>query len=121
MAKQMMDIPTQRTVRRGVKGAVSTYFHKRPGQSVFINDLMQEIGCTATQIQGAISNIMRQDEDHGIQTVVRGREWVYKPAAKKAEVDSDKKMWIEVGKTRSGSFVAEDEEGILYKVTELDL
>lgn len=106
----------------GIRADVLTYFHQRPGQRIFLSEIVKDLNLLEVQIQQAITTEMRRDPDCGIEVHVRGHEWSWKPAEKKEAADEDgKRIFVEVGKTKAGTLIIESEDGVLYKAIELDL
>jgi hypothetical protein len=107
---------------KGVRATLMEYFTKNVGQYVYINDLTKSTGLKVDQVQGNINNIIRDHKlgklDFPITIITRGQIWIYKPSDKRSST-TDKRMFEELGKTKRGTLVLQDEQGNLFEATEL--
>lgn len=123
---------------KGIRGALMEYFAKHPNEPVFLRDLVAATGLITVQVQGNISNIMRDHKlgylDFNIERISAGQVWMYKPSAKSEAVETEKgenpsldystqhkRVFEELGTTKRGSIVIQDDEGNLYKAVELEI
>lgn len=108
----------------GITAFVIKYFSERIGQEVFIEDLVKDSSFNEDQIRAAINNLNSESSGDGtfkINVVIRGRVYRYagtKVTEEKPAVIS-KRMFEEVGVTKKGTIVVQDESGNLYEATEL--
>lgn len=100
---------------RGVRSALLEEFHRKPGQVLYLQDLMTALDFEERQVRNSLNAILRMGNS-GIVVDIPGRSWVYRPAKQ-----SSKRMFQEIGKTKNGAIVIEDENGNLYAAKELDL
>lgn len=120
---------------------IREYFLRHPGIQVWLIDL-REVQIAAgiyeddRKIITAINNT-RNGGMMNIETLVRGQSWVYRPNKDDAiQVTSNpdnviklpaprtsisERLYREKMTTKSGERILEDEDGILFRATELDL
>jgi hypothetical protein len=108
----------------GIRAELMEYFSKHPGTHVFLRELVETTQRTAEQVQGNISNLVR-DHRSGklnfyIECVTRGQVWMYLPNKEKPEVKrKGMRLFEELGTTKRGTIVIEDDEGNLYEAKDL--
>lgn len=126
---------------RGIRGALMEYFAKHPNEPVFLKDLVEATGLITVQVQGNISNIMRDHRlgyfDFNIERISAGQVWMYKPgtttpvstptseerneAPARNDFTYGKRTFEELGTTKRGSIVIQDDEGNLYTAVQLEI
>lgn len=109
---------------KGIRVALMEYFSKRPGEHAYLNDIAKTTGLTTEQVQHNINNLAndhrRGQIDFNVETVTRGQVWMYRPNQKKDEpARPTKRVFEELGKSKKGTIVIQDEEGNLFEATEL--
>jgi hypothetical protein len=94
-----------------VKQSVMDVFMRHANQHVSITTLQTESGKDRQQVLGAISQLVNRDNVN-IKPVVRGAAYVYRdgPVEKPTEP-----IFRQVGQTKLGVSILEDEEGDLWK------
>lgn len=95
-----------------IKPQVIEYFTKRPGETLYVTDLASALGVDKTQVQQCITNFKLKGEMPDLETLVRGNSWVYKPNHNKS---NDKRLFEELGVTKSGAIVIQDSDGNLWR------
>lgn len=108
----------------GIRAALMEYFSKRPGQHVFLTELVEATQRTRDQVQGNINNLQRDHKldklNFNVETITRGQIWMYLPNKEKpVERQKGKRLFEELGVTKRGTYILEDDEGNLYEATEL--
>lgn len=111
---------TQKTTvkYRGQRAFLKEYFTKRPGQELFLDDILEDAHAegyawSARQLQGAIANAVYQNV-LSLETIIRGRSWRYLP-----EKQNDRRVFEEIGVTKEGRVVIQDNEGTLWLAEQL--
>lgn len=109
---------------RGIRATLMEYFAKRTGEYVYANDLMKATSLSLDQIQGNINNLIRDDKlgklNFPIEVITRGQIWVHRPAPAKVEpVQHERRVFEELGWTKRGTLIIQDEKGTLFEATEL--
>lgn len=123
-----------------IASRIVSYFVKRPGQVITVQDLTKYLKATEIQVRDSINSVRyyrRNDPSHvtqRIETVIRGQSWRYVPEGyqpgdhdptpvtatpkKPSPAATSKRMFEEVGPIRNG-FVVVDEDDQLYRVEKL--
>lgn len=98
---------------------VMKYMSDRPGQTVYVESMVEDLEMEARKVQQTINNARNDHKDFGesVEIVVRGSAWCYVPNASTKK--SGKRMFEEVGVTRDGSVLLECEDGGFYRAVEL--
>lgn len=103
-----------------IKPKVMEHFKRVPGVPQFVGDLSKQFGATEHQMQECIAGILRTNSMPGLTVEVRARSWIYRPQATPQDTPSNgKRMFEEIGETRDGSIIIQDESGGLYRAQEL--
>jgi hypothetical protein len=107
--------------RKIIKPQLMEYFQKSPGLVQYVNDLAKNFGVNEHQMQECIAGIIRGNDLPGLAVEIRGRSWCYKPTVPKSAPTTarEKRMFEEIGETRDGSIIMQDEGGKLYSAKEL--
>jgi hypothetical protein len=117
---------TNATVHRGGRKAVNSgpilkYLSDNLGLPVHTDDLIKNLGLTKDQIHSSIYNLKnRRGVD--IETIIAGEVYRlrgFDTAPKPAPAAVGKRLFEELGTTKQGVIVAQDQDGVLYKVEEL--
>lgn len=95
------------------------------GKPVHLSDLVEATGgAGAGSIRGALRDLLKEGKLN-IEVIDPGHTWVYKglqeatvAAAKPVEVGA-KRLYTELGTNKAGEKILEDEEGTLWRATEL--
>lgn len=115
--------------RYSVAAPVLKFITDKPGQVIYLEDVMAATKFTRKQVQMAIYNAQTGKGGrnvhklaHQIETIVQAQAWRYMPNKEKEEEAKPEKMiYQEVGTTKSGKIIAEDLNGGLFLVTELEI
>ena len=105
---------------KGLRAKLQEYFSKRPGQTIYISDLMTDVGASSEEAMRESVNSLRtsvQGWTDTLQVEINGRAWVYKPPAGKSV--SAKRVFEELAVTKAGDIIIQDEQGRIYKAQEL--
>jgi hypothetical protein len=97
---------------RGITGQIKEYFVGNTGRTITLSELTSNLKNDARVIQQSMASILRE-KTPGFAVVVRAKAWKYDPATR-PETKSDKRMFEEIGKTREGEIVIQDDNGVLY-------
>lgn len=98
---------------------VLKYIQEQQGEYVYVDTVCKDLGLERAQVQGAISNL-RNRHNQPIEVVQKGTIWRWKPNAENEKSKNYKRVFEEVGATRTGAVVIQDEDGNLYKAVELE-
>lgn len=96
----------------------------RPGKHCHIHEMAKELNYTQTQIKQAISNKRHESKEWGshVKTVIQGSvfSWIEKPENGVPEPkDVKKNLYEQIGVTKNGDLILQDEDGNLFRATEL--
>lgn len=109
--------------RRIIKPTVVEHFQKAPGVPQYVNDLSKAFAVSEHQIQECVAGIIRNNSLPGLTCEIRGRSWMYRPQATEAADPNPRKpsarMFEEIGETRDGSVIIQDDAGKIYRAQEL--
>lgn len=109
--------------RHSVTPTVMKVLTDRPGQVVYLNELIEKMPPTTptASIQEAIARKMR--EGMAIEAIVRGQAWTYhpgrKPERRTTTVRPGKRMFEEVGEAKAGFVILECEDGTIWRAEQL--
>lgn len=103
-----------------VRHEVLAVITKRPGEIIYLKDIVAATGLDEKQVQSAINNMRRDDPtlESTIQTVARGQAWRYDPTGRRRK-DGEKRMFEELAVTKTGALIIQDQDGNLYRAEEL--
>lgn len=101
---------------RGLLARASTHFTKHPGDHIDLRDLTAELGAGEAQVKACMADIISRNKLPGLEPVVKGNVWVYRPNGKPA-----KRTFEEVGQAKGGVLVLQDEEGKLWAAKPLEV
>lgn len=121
----------------GLLKVVTRYFREHPNELVHIDDLhmvaeVNGVKATDQSIQSSLSYMRHLYKEGKGQVfpeqMLKGVSWKYTPTDGSSPVDEDapenkkpeKRMFEEVGVTKTGAIIAQDEQGNLYRVTEME-
>lgn len=95
------------------------YLTKRPGEVLNTADIARDIKATESQVKGAVKTLL--GHGHDIESVSRGNAYIYRGLKQeiKTAKKSDKRIFEEIGQSKSGAIVIQDAEGNLYKAEEI--
>ena len=107
--------------RTMIKPRVMEHFQKHPGEIQFVGDLSKQFNVTEFQISECIAGIIRTGSMPGLRVEARARSWSYLPQSNEAkrQAQSAKRVFEEIGETRDGAVIIQDESGKLYRAQEL--
>lgn len=94
------------------------FFNKHVGEIVNVTDIAKTIEVTEKQIKGAVNTLL--GHGHNIESVSRGTAYIYrgmKQEIKPAAVS--RRLFEEIGVSKSGAIVIQDADGNLYKAEEI--
>jgi hypothetical protein len=91
---------------------------RHKGVDVSIGQIAEETGFDRSQVQAAVAHLQKRNEVP-IVTVVRGNVYRYTGEVAPDPTPVGKRVFEEIGTTRSGLIIAQDTEGGLYKLEEL--
>lgn len=113
-----------------VRPIVVRHLSENLGLPVHIDDMVKMTGADKSSVQAAMLVLLKEGKLN-IDTVVGGNTWIYRgptqqtvvaaasaPVAPAREVGS-KQMYTELGEAKDGTKILEDEEGKLWRATEL--
>lgn len=78
------------TVSAPIRGSVLRYFTRKPGETLFVNDIASDLGFSKEQIQNAVWFLTHRNETikDDFTTVQSGYAWQYKPNKPVVEVNA---------------------------------
>ncbi len=107
--------------RKAVQPFVLEELLKHPGEVIYIDDLAKNLGLLTQSVQNVTSQILQKRDD--IEIEIRGRAWRYNPNKKKEDEtkkkETGKRLFEEIGLTKSGHIVIQDDHGAIYLANEL--
>jgi hypothetical protein len=103
-----------------VKAMVMEYLTSRPGQVVYLKDIMPDLpeGAREDSVREVFTRAMREGNPATIEVVIRGQAWRYLPGPPSTK-RKGKRMFEEVGEAKSGAMILECEDGTLWKAEQL--
>lgn len=95
------------------------YFTKHIGEILNTNDIAKDLKVADKQVKGAVNTLLGQG--HDIDSVSRGNAFIYRGLKQeiKPSKPTSRRMFEEIGMTKSGALVIQDTEGNLYKAVEI--
>jgi len=106
--------PKRKVVNRGLGAKVYETLDKQRGLTVYREDMARDLGVNSNAIIQAV-NTLRRNGHTEIEVVMRGNAW---------RIGADKKtqhaLYEQIGVTKSGDLILQDEEGQLYRAREID-
>lgn len=116
----MTPAPKKRTIHnRGLSAKVTAYFTQHPGEHLAVSDLAALFDVNEGAIKASMASAVYRNALPGLATVVRGNVWVYKPNEESSK--STKRILEEIGQTKSGTLILQDEEGSLWAAKPLEV
>jgi hypothetical protein len=110
----------KRTIHnRGLAAKLTTHFTQHPGEHLAGPDLAAEFGVNEATIKASMAGVIYRNSLPGLATVVRGNVWAYKPNEEPSK--STKRILEEVGQTKGGTLILQDEDGNLYAAKPLEV
>lgn len=106
----------RRPPERGVAARVLQYLSERPGSTVWITELAGTLNIEQRQVAQAVY-YLATTKSQPIETVMNGNAWTYAP--NKAQTKPSRPLFEQIGVTKDGVLVLEDESGTLYRATEM--
>ena len=111
---------------KATRPIILKYLSNFPGEDVFLADLVKATKLQPDQVKSAMLNIKyanaRGDIDFPLETIQAGQIWRHTPeqaANSAANNGSNKTKYEELGITKTGDLIIQDEAGKLYRATEL--
>lgn len=118
--------------RSQIKARLISYFDKRIGQIVTLDDLAREFtDVTSSQLRVGVGNLRNSPSNESggldmrtsLQVVARGNAWCWRPVnATSPSANSSlpsKRCFEEIGPTKDGSLLLQCEDGSIWKAIEL--
>lgn len=102
----------------GTSGKVLDVLSKHRGIDVTVTDICQDTGLTREQVKTAVNNLAVR-HNLPITTVVRGNVYRYEKANAATTPKSDETLYVQLGVTKAGVVLLEDEEGELWRATKI--
>lgn len=104
--------------RMQVAPIIMKEFTDRPGQVVYLSELMERLGPHARKasVQNAV-RIMAQDGF--LEVKVHGNAWVYNPNGTEKKRVVQHRVFEEVGPVKDGAIIVECEDGTLWRATQM--
>lgn len=116
--------PTLGRKRVVVRPIIIKYLTENLGVPVHINEMVEMTGADKSSVQAAMLVLLNEDKLN-IDVIVGGNTWVYR-GVKSAVAESapvkpvgSKQLYTELGTAKDGAKILEDEEGNLWRATEL--
>lgn len=100
--------------RTQVNDQILKYVTDRPGQIVYRNDIVADLGLEAGTVQRAMLRFVAQEL--GIECITVGRVWRYSPN----KSHNGDRLFSQVKVLKSGAVLIEDEAGALFVARELE-
>lgn len=110
---------------------VLDYLIDNPGRVVCRQQIAEATALSAQQIRSAVQNL-RVRSGENIEVVIHGESWIWRPreveeaatatpepAAPVSAAPAQRRVFEQIGTTRSGDLVIQDEDGSLYRATVL--
>lgn len=107
--------------RKIIRPLLQEYFMKRTGETVYLADICNELKLGQEQVKSGVLNL-RNCNDHwktALRVQATGRAWSYHPNSSSGAPTVSKRVFEEVGPTNTGDIVIQDDQGKLYRATEL--
>jgi len=104
--------------REQIAHEVLRYITSRPGEILYLKDIAEAIEANPKSVQATINSLRANQPEVGnvIDVVVRGQAYRFKGYG----LSGSSKSYSEVGRTKKGYIILQDEEGNLYKAQELE-
>lgn len=113
--------PKKRTIHnRGLSNKLTAHFTQHPGEHLAVNDLAVLFGVNEATIKASMAGVIYRDALPGMATVVRGNVWAYRPN-KESSSKTSNRILEEVGQTKGGTLILQDEEGNLFAAKPLEV
>lgn len=110
---------------RPIHETMLDYFTQHPNETLTITKIMKDTNETRNRIQGWITSVRNRGvlTDGKMEILIKGRAYRYIPNdlldKSKSDDDKMKRIFVEVGITKTGDVIIECEDGTLYKAVEL--
>lgn len=106
-----------------ITGDVTSYFASRDGETCTIKQMSNDLGYTEQQIRACISNKTHHSKEWASHLTVYVRGQVYKwrsePVLVPKTTDEKSNLYEQIGVTKNGDLILQDEEGNLFRASEL--
>ena len=100
---------------KATQPAVLEYLTKNADVHVYVHDICRNTNLNKQSVLSAISRIKAKHPN--LETISAGNQWIWR--SKVADEKKGKRLFEELAQTRSGEVLVQDEEGAIYKLTEL--
>lgn len=104
--------------QRGIAAALLRVLSSAPGATFWVDDLMTDLGATRVQVQGSANYLIHNG--HPIRVVNKGTAWTYDEKPPAPEAPAEQLMFEQIGTTRIGDLILQDQNSNLYRATALD-
>lgn len=107
----------KRIHNRGITAKLRMKFEQSPGMVLYLPDLADEFQVDRRIIQQSISNLRRE---HGFPEVhIPAGAWIYRPGAVPKGAGKPRRVFEEVGITKTGELIIQADDMTLYRATEI--
>lgn len=107
-------------------GDVTYHLSKNAGSHCHVSEMANEYHYSEKQIRQAISNKKNEDKEWAshLRTVINGSMWMWiknplPPTTPSPEKVVAKNIYEQIGATKNGDLILQDEDGNLFRATEL--
>jgi hypothetical protein len=105
--------------RKIIKPKLLEYLMKFPNQTQYVGDLAASLGVEDQNVRNTMNGIIRENTLPGLEIIVKGRSWVYRPDPKVGQ-SRGARVFEELAETKSGDIIIQDQDGRLYRAKELE-
>ena len=113
-----MPVKRAKPTNRGLSARLIEEFTRKPGETLYLNDLTKDLAAESLALRGAISYLRHHTAlGANIEVVAPARAWRYSPNGPAAS--TGKRVFEELATTKSGDLIIQDAEGTLYRAVEL--
>jgi len=104
--------------RQFVRADVLKYIEGGAGEIVYLKDMLNDLGINrASTVQAAIKKLMETIPQ--IEVAIPGRAWTWHQNGAIAQEDSGKRLFEEIGTSKTGALIIQDADGNLYRAEAL--
>lgn len=105
-------------------GDVTTYFETHENKACSIKQMSNELGYTERQIRASIANKKFENGEWAshLTVLVSGQVYKWHPESVSVTESSKQKtnLYEQIGTTKNGDLILQDEDGVLFRATELN-
>jgi hypothetical protein len=107
-----------------IRGKLVRFFHEHPGVQVYAHEIGAALNESPKRVMDGMTNLLQDGRMEGLIRVQNGGPYIYKGSQFASPVDAhvtgNKPLFEEIGKTKKGDIIIQDEHGNLYKAIELE-